>query len=165
MSVQKHTPLSLIVAHADNGVIGRDNQLPWHLPEDLKRFKQLTMGHHLIMGRKTYESLGRLLPGRTSVIVSRDPSYQVPGAKMAQTLTAALAHCADDAEPFLIGGAQMYSLGLPYVNKCYITRVHTAVAGDAFFPALDVAQWHVVADQANISASGLAYNDLVYERL
>lgn len=165
MSSLAHPPLSLIVAHADRGVIGRDNQLPWHLPEDLKRFKQLTMGHHLIMGRKTYESLGRLLPGRTTVIVSRDPTYHVPGAKTAQTFSAALAQCADDSEPFLIGGAQMYALGLAHVNTCYITRVHTQVEGDAFFPALDLAQWQLVTDEAHVSATGLVYHDLVYTRL
>ena len=115
--------LSLIVAHADNRVIGHNNQLPWHLPEDLKRFRQLTMGHHIIMGRKTYESLGRLLPGRTTVIVTRDTGYTVEGARIVHSLPEALAVCAGDEEPFLIGGAEMYEQGLPYVTRLYITRV------------------------------------------
>ena len=157
--------LSLIVAHADDGVIGYHNQLPWHLPEDLKRFKQLTMGHPIIMGRKTYESLGRLLPGRTTVIVTRDPSYQVDGAKVVHSMPEALAACQEDQEPFLIGGAEMYALGLPAVTRLYITRVHTQVAGDAFFPPLDFAQWQLVADEAKTSANGLQYSDKVFDRL
>lgn len=157
--------LSLIVAHADDGVIGLNNQLPWHLPEDLKRFKQLTMGHHIIMGRKTYESLGRLLPGRTTVIVTRDRAYQVEGAKVVHSLPEALAACHGDPEPFLIGGAEMYALGLPDVTRLYITRVSMQVEGDAFFPALDMAQWQLVADEAKTSANGLQYSDKVFERI
>jgi dihydrofolate reductase len=156
--------LSLIVAHADNRVIGLDNQLPWHLPEDLKRFKQLTMGHHIIMGRKTYESLGRLLPGRTTVIVTRDPDYQVDGAKVVHSIPEALAACAGDDEPFLIGGAELYALGFPHVTKLYITRVYSNVNGDAFFPELDMADWGLVSEQANISEKGLQYSDMVYQR-
>lgn len=156
--------LSLIVAHADHRVIGHHNQLPWHLPEDLKRFKQLTMGHHIIMGRKTYESLGRLLPGRTSVIVTRDPQYQVAGAQVVHSLPAALAACAEDSEPFLIGGAELYAAGLPYVTRLYITRVYAQVGGDAFFPELDMQAWQLVSDEAHVSANGLHYSDQVYQR-
>ena len=156
--------LSLIVAHADNRVIGLDNQLPWHLPEDLKRFKQLTMGHHIIMGRKTYESLGRLLPGRTTVIVTRDPAYKVEGAKVVHSIPEALAACAGDDEPFLIGGAELYALGFPYVTKLYITRVYSNVDGDAFFPELEIADWKLVSEQANTSEKGLQYSDMVYQR-
>lgn len=157
--------LSLIVAHADNRVIGLNNQLPWHLPEDLKRFKQLTMGHHIIMGRKTYESLGRLLPGRTTVIVTRDPNYAVAGALIVHSLPQALAVCAGDDEPFLIGGAELYAVGLPYVTRLYVTRIHLDVAGDAFFPALEMTQWQLVEDVKKTSAGGLHYSDRIYQRL
>ncbi len=156
--------LSLIVAHADNRVIGHNNQLPWHLPEDLKRFRQLTMGHHIIMGRKTYESLGRLLPGRTTVIVTRDTGYTVEGARIVHSLPEALAVCAGDEEPFLIGGAEMYEQGLPYVTRLYITRVYAHVGGDAFFPELDMSAWEQVSEQAKTSENGLHYSDMIYQR-
>ncbi|HSI29425.1 MAG: dihydrofolate reductase [Methylophilus sp.] len=156
--------LSLIVAHADNRVIGHNNQLPWHLPEDLKRFKSLTMGHHIIMGRKTYESLGRLLPGRTTVIVTRDPHYKVEGAKVVHSMPEALAVCAGDDEPFLIGGAELYMQGLPQVTRLYLTRVFVQVEGDAFFPELDMGEWELVSEQANTSEKGLQYSDMVYQR-
>jgi dihydrofolate reductase len=156
--------LSLIVAHADNRVIGHNNQLPWHLPEDLKRFKKLTMGHHIIMGRKTYESLGRLLPGRTTVIVTRDPDYKVEGAKVVHSIPEALAACAGDSEPFLIGGAELYLQGLPVVTRLYLTRVFAEVRGDAFFPAIEMADWELVSEEANVSEKGLHYSDLVYQR-
>lgn len=156
--------LSLIVAHADNRVIGHNNQLPWHLPEDLKRFKKLTMGHHIIMGRKTYESLGRLLPGRTTVIVTRDPAYKVEGAKVVHSIPEALAACAGDSEPFLIGGAELYLQGFAHVTRLYLTRVFVKVGGDAFFPELEMADWELISEEANVSENGLHYSDLVYER-
>lgn len=156
--------LSLIVAHADNRVIGHNNQLPWHLPEDLKRFKKLTMGHHIIMGRKTYESLGRLLPGRTTVIVTRDPAYKVEGAKVVHSIPEALAACAGDSEPFLIGGAELYLQGFAHVTRLYLTRVFAKVGGDAFFPELEMADWELISEEANVSENGLHYSDLVYER-
>lgn len=156
--------LSLIVAHADNRVIGHNNQLPWHLPEDLKRFKKLTMGHHIIMGRKTYESLGRLLPGRTTVIVTRDHHYKVEGAKVVHSLPEALSVSADDDEPFLIGGAEMYRLGLDHVTRLYITRVFAHVGGDAFFPELDMADWELISEEAHTSENGLHYSDMIYQR-
>ena len=130
-------PLSLIVAHAENNVIGINNTLPWHLPEDLKRFRALTMGHHIVMGRKTYESLGRLLPGRTTVIVTRNKHYQVEGALIAHSLQAALVLAAADAEPFVIGGAELYKEGLKHATKLYVTKVQAEFTGDAFFETID----------------------------
>ncbi len=126
----------MIVAVANNGVIGVNNTLPWHLPEDLKRFRALTMGHHIVMGRKTYESLGRLLPGRTSVIVTRNSGYQVEGAEIVHSLEQALLFCKHDKELFLIGGAQLYQEALHHVQKLYITRVDIEVDGDAFYQTL-----------------------------
>lgn len=156
--------LSLIVAFAKNNVIGNNNTLPWRLPEDLKRFKALTMGHHIIMGRKTYESLGRLLPGRTTVIVTRNKAYKVEGALIANSLEVAIELCKGDTEPFLIGGAELYEAGLEHATKLYITQVHAEFEGDAFFADIDLTRWQLSEKKDHISASGLEYSDLTYQR-
>ena len=158
------TTLSLIVAFANNQVIGINNTMPWHLPEDLKRFRALTTGHHIIMGRKTYESLGRLLPGRTTIIVTRNKDYKVAGALIAHSLQAALMLCDSDSEPFVIGGAELYKAGLKLANKLYITEVHAEFAGDAFLPEIDLKQWQLSEKKDHIAANGLAYSDLIYLR-
>jgi dihydrofolate reductase len=156
--------LSLIVACAKNRVIGLNNTLPWYLPEDLKRFRALTTGHHIIMGRKTYESLGRLLPGRTTVIVTRNKHYKVEGALIEHSLQAAWILASGDDEPFVIGGAELYKEGLKLANKLYVTEVHAEFAGDAFFPTLDENAWKLVEKKDHIAASGLEYSDLIYSR-
>lgn len=156
--------LSIIVATANNRVIGLNNTLPWHLPEDLARFKALTMGHHLIMGRKTYESLGRLLPGRTTVIVTRNPNYVVAGARICSSIEAALQSCADDAEPFLIGGAQLYAAGLDYATRIYLTEIHADLAGDAYFPPFDRHQWQELSRERCTSARGLDFSYVLLQR-
>ncbi len=158
------TTLSLIVAFANNQVIGINNTMPWHLPEDLKRFRALTTGHHIIMGRKTYESLGRLLPGRTTIIVTRNKDYKIEGALIAHDLQAALMLCDSDSEPFVIGGAEMYKDGLKHATKLYITEVHAEFAGDAFFPEIDRSEWKLAEKKDHSSVNGLAYSDLIYER-
>lgn len=158
------THLSLIVAIAKHGVIGHNNTLPWHLPEDLKRFRALTMGHHMIMGRKTYESLGRLLPGRTTVIVTRNPEYQVEGALVAHTLEAAISLCGDDSEAFLIGGAELYQMGMQLADKLYITEIDAEFEGDAYFPAFDFEQWQITSREAHMSEKGLPFSYVGYSR-
>jgi len=140
--------LSLIVAYSENRVIGRDGDLPWRLSADLQRFKRLTMNHHIIMGRKTYESIGRLLPGRTTVVVTRDPQFKVPGAVMVNSLKAALAAVADDPEPFIIGGAEIFEQALPLANKLYLTRVLAEIDGDCHFPEIDWNQWRNLSKQS-----------------
>lgn len=157
--------LSIIVAIANNRVIGLNNTLPWHLPEDLKRFKALTMGHHIIMGRKTYESLGRLLPGRTTVIVTRNPHYRIEGAQIAHSLEAALDMASGDAEPFLIGGAELYKAGLPLANKLYLTEVHADFVGDAYLSEIEMAEWVETARSTHTSQNGLAYSYVEYQRV
>ena len=137
--------VSIIVAMAENGVIGRDMDLPWHISADLKRFKALTMGHHIVMGRKTFESIGRLLPGRTTVIVTRQSDYQVDGAVIVNSLEAAQAAATDDSELFIIGGGQVYEIALPLADRLHVTRVHTEVDGDTSFPAIDWDQWELVS--------------------
>lgn len=156
--------LSLIAAVARNRVIGINNTLPWHLPEDLKRFRALTTGHHIIMGRKTYESLNRLLPDRTTVIVSRNPDYSVPGALTATSLRQAVEICGNDEEAFLIGGAELYLDGLKSANKLYLTEIDAEFAGDVFFPAIDFAEWQEIARESHTSAQGLNFNYITYQR-
>lgn len=156
--------LSIIVATANNDVIGVNNTLPWHLPEDLKRFRALTTGHHIIMGRKTYESLGRLLPNRTTIIVTRNKDYRIEGALTANSLEAAMMLCKDDVEPFLIGGAELYQHGLTLATRLYITRVHAEFTGDAFFPIVDFDCWQLIEKKDHLSQGGLEYSDLIYKR-
>lgn len=156
--------LSLIVAIAKNSVIGVNNTLPWHLPEDLKRFRALTTGHHIIMGRKTFDSLGRLLPGRTTVIVTRNPDYKMAGAIVVHSLEAAITACGDDNEAFLIGGAELYKDGLKLANKLYITEIDAEYEGDAFFPEFDVAEWQVVERESHQAENGLGFSYLTYQR-
>ena len=135
--------LSLIVAVAENGVIGHHNQLIWHLPNDLKQFKRLTTGHCIIMGRKTFESIGKPLPNRTSIIISRNPDFQIEGCITVDSLENAIkkAQELENEETFVIGGAEIYRLSLPKVNKIYLTEVHHAFEGDTFFPVIDKTVW------------------------
>lgn len=157
--------ISLIVAMSRNRVIGRANRLPWHLPADLKRFKELTMGHHIVMGRKTWESIGRLLPGRTTVIVSRDCRLKVAGAHVAGSLDEALTRCKDDSEVFVIGGAEIFALALPRATRLYLTIVDADVEGDTYMPPLDLSGWrtlatetHPATDEAPLGWSFTAYD-------
>ncbi len=130
--------LSLIVAISQNGVIGRGGGLPWHLPEDLRNFKRLTMGHHIIMGRATFESLGKCLPGRTNVVITGNDDIASTGAKVVRSFSAALEMAASDDEPFVIGGARVFEAARPLVDRIYLTRVLIDVAGDTF---LDLDRW------------------------
>ncbi|MEX0794939.1 MAG: dihydrofolate reductase [Pirellulaceae bacterium] len=145
--------VSLVVAMSENRVIGRNGDMPWRLSSDLKRFKQLTMGHAIVMGRKTYESIGRLLPGRTTIILSRQAGYQVEGAVVVADLeqakvTASSAHPGTH-EMFVIGGGQVYEMALPTATTLYLTRVQTEIpAGDTWFPEVKWSEWHQVHQEA-----------------
>jgi dihydrofolate reductase len=136
---------SLIVAAAQNGVIGVENRLPWRLPADLARFKRLTMGHHLIMGRKTYESIGRPLPGRITVVLTRTAGIDVPGVVTARSLDEAFAQAGarGDDEPFVCGGAEVYRQALATCDRAYLTVVERDYTGDAIFPGVDAAEWEL----------------------
>ena len=136
--------LSLIVAVSENGVIGRDNDIPWRLSADLKKFKALTMGHHLIFGRKTYQSIGRALPGRITLVVTRNADFEAPGCTTVGSLAQALAiaSAADDSEAFVAGGAGLYGEALPIADRIYLTRVHAHIEGDTRFPEFDRNKWH-----------------------
>ena len=156
--------LSVIAAMAKNRVIGIDNTLPWHLPEDLRHFKTLTMGHHIVMGRKTYESIGKPLPGRVTVIVTRDADYCAEGCVIAHSLDDAIAACGDDTEIFFVGGAQFYAQVLPRAQRLYLTEIQADYAGDAYFPAFDMADWREDAREHHVSAQGLGYHFVTYRR-
>jgi dihydrofolate reductase len=139
--------LSLIVAAGENGVIGRDNTLPWRLSGDLRRFKEITMGKPIIMGRKTFDSIGRPLPGRTNIVLSRDANFRVANIEVAGDFPSARAAAVDAAhraavsEIMVIGGAAIYRLALPHADRIYLTEVHAEVRGDAEFPAYDKTDW------------------------
>lgn len=139
---------SLMVAVANNQVIGRNNDLPWRLSSDLKRFKELTMGHPIIMGRKTYESIGRPLPGRQNIVVTRQPDLQFEGVTMASSLAAACAACPAADELFIIGGAALFAEGLASADRVYFTRVEAEPEGDVYFPVFPTDDWHCISEQA-----------------
>ena len=168
--------LSLIVALAQNHVIGIDNKLPWYLPNDLKYFKQVTMGKAIIMGRKTYESIGKPLPGRTNIIITRQSDYQPPSKTGSVKVVSSLEEARDLAEnlalingqneAMIIGGAEIYTQALNLVDRMYMTEVHAEVEGDAYFPQFDRSQWQAVARE-DFSAEGgnpYDYSFVVYER-
>lgn len=146
--------LSIIVAVSQNGVIGREGDLPWRLSADLQRFKRLTMGHPILMGRKTYESIGRPLPGRTSIVLTRQRNYAAaPGVLVASTLDEALQLCGEAEQAFIIGGEQLYQMALPMAERVYLTRVDADVAGDARFPQLDPGDWvEIESEQFDVDA-------------
>jgi len=133
--------VSLIVAMAQNGVIGRDNALPWRLPEDLKRFKAFTLGKSILMGRKTYESIGRPLPGRANLVLTRDRKWIAAGVTVVYSVEQALTQTGPGKELVAIGGAEIYRLVLPFARRIYLTHVHADVPGDTFFPDFDSTQW------------------------
>lgn len=159
--------LSLIAAVARNGVIGRDNRLPWRLPEDLRHFKALTMGHPLIMGRKTWESLPGRLPGRPHIVVTRNPAYRAEGATVVGSLAAAIeaaGRMPGGEEVFLIGGAQLYAQALPIADRLYLTEIDADFEGDARFPVWDRARWRETAREPHRADLGWDYAFVTYER-
>lgn len=159
--------LSLIVAMTRRGVIGRGGTLPWKLSADLQRFKALTMGHHLLMGRKTYESLGRPLPGRTSVVITRQTGLSLPPQVLvAHSLDRAIEQAASDEQPFVIGGGEIFHEALPLVNRLYVTWVEADVPGDTFFPAWHPAEWQLSESQRHSANEKNEYDTTfcIYDR-
>jgi dihydrofolate reductase len=144
--------ITLIVAVADSGVIGRENTLPWHLPEDLKRFKRLTLGKPIIMGRKTFDSIGRPLPGRTTIVITRNAvqlQATLPeGVQAAASLGDALERCGDDPEIFIIGGGEIFDEALQRADRAYVTWIDAEIEGDTFFPEFPSQQWRVVSQES-----------------
>ena len=157
-------PLSLIVAYAENRTIGRENTLPWKLAGDLAHFKRTTLGHPIIMGRKTWDSLGRPLPGRRNIVISRDGSKAAQGAEFVISLAEALKRLSPKEHAYIIGGAQIYQQALPLVDHVVATEVKAVVEGDAFFAALDTSQWKEVSRISQPPENGLAYDIVQYDR-
>jgi dihydrofolate reductase len=137
--------ITFVVAAAENNAIGKDNQLLWKLPTDLKHFKTITSGGTIIMGRKTYDSMGKPLPNRRNIIITRNPDLNIDGAEVTQSLEAALKLCQHEAEVFVIGGAEIYKAALNKADKIFLTRVHQNFNGDAYFPELDPDKWEETA--------------------
>lgn len=140
--------IALVVAAAENNVIGKNNQLLWRLPNDMKFFKNTTWGMPVIMGRKTFESLGKPLTGRTNIVITRQDAWEAPGAQVVNSLEESIAAAADtDAkEAFVIGGGEIYALALPLAQRIYLTRVHTSLEGDTYFPEFDGQQWELLSN-------------------
>jgi dihydrofolate reductase len=162
--------VSLIVAVSANGVIGRDGDLPWYLPADLRHFKRTTMGHHLIIGRRTWEEVGKPLPGRTMVVVTRSRRFDPEGAHVVHSVEGAIdvAAATGDDEPFIGGGAQIYrlALGRDLVDRIYLTRIHAEVEGDTRFPDIDFDDWNLLTEEHHEAdeKNKFPYSFLVYER-
>jgi dihydrofolate reductase len=151
--------ISLIAAMADNGVIGIENRLPWKLPADMQWFRKHTLGKPVIMGRKTFESLGRPLPDRTNIVLSRDPSFQAEGCIIVDSIDAALQAAAEIGdETMIMGGASFYEQMLPRAGRLYLTRIHADFEGDAWFPDVDMSQWHTVVQEDHQADEKNAYD-------
>jgi dihydrofolate reductase len=156
--------VSLVVAMARNRVIGRDNTLPWRLPEDLRHFKAVTLGKPVLMGRKTFESIGRPLPGRTNLVLTRDPAWKSDGAVVVHSLNEALARSGAAQEMAGIGGAEIFRLLIPLASRIYLTRIDADIPGDTVFPPLDYSQW-VEVDSRRFSADERNAYDMTFVTL
>ncbi|MFC0274356.1 dihydrofolate reductase [Metabacillus herbersteinensis] len=159
--------ISLLVARDENGVIGNNNQLPWHLPADLAYFKRVTMNHKIIMGRKTFQSIGRILPGRENIVLTRDPAFSYQGCTVLHSIEEMLQKYEHlNEEIFVIGGAEIFKEVLPHANRLYITEIHHAFEGDTFFPDINSSEWRAISKEAGVKDDRNPYNYeyVVYER-
>ena len=159
--------ICLVAALAENRVIGNNNALPWHLPADLKRFKALTMGHPVVMGRKTYESIGKPLPGRRNLVITRNRDYSAAGCEIVHSLDEAIAACRGANELFIIGGAELYRESLPRAQRLEFTEIHAEFEGDATFPEYFLAHWRETGREIHINEAGIPfrYDFVRYERI
>jgi len=139
--------ITMIAAAAENNALGKENDLVWHLPDDFKRFKQLTSGHHIIMGRKTFESFPKPLPNRTHIVITRQKDYKPEGCVVVHSIKEALSLAKEDPQPFIIGGGEIYTLALPFADRIELTRVHGTFEADAFFPEFDPSLWKLVSSE------------------
>ena len=150
--------ITLIAAAAQNDALGKDNDLIWHISEDLKRFKRLTTGHAIIMGRKTFESMPKALPNRTNIVLTKNENYKAEGAVVASTIEEALVLAGEDNQPFIIGGAQIYSLFMDHCNRIELTRVHHDFEADVFFPKIDTSKWTISKEEFISKTEDQPYN-------
>lgn len=149
--------ISLVVAMSKNRVIGKDQQMPWHLPADLAHFKKVTMGHPIIMGRKTFESIGRPLPGRRNVVITRQ-SIEIPGCEVAHSLEAAIDLVSGEEQVMIIGGGNIFQQAMPLAQKLYLTFIDLDVEGDTFFPAWDDQEWTVISEESHTADAKNPYD-------
>jgi dihydrofolate reductase len=154
----------LVAAVASNGIIGANGKLPWHLPEDLQHFKRLTLGHPIIMGRRTWESLGKALPGRENIVVTTTAGYEAPGAAVATSLEAALALCVDEPVAFVIGGHRLFVDSMPAAAGLVLTEIFRDYAGDTWFPEVDRARWRETQREAHTASDGMRFDFVLYEK-
>jgi dihydrofolate reductase len=154
----------LVAAVASNGIIGSNGRLPWHFPEELKHFKEVTLGHPVIMGRRTWESLKGALPGRKNIVVTRTPGYQAAGASVAASLQAALGLCAGAPKAMVIGGNQLFAESLPLAAGLELTEIHKDYPGDTWFPAFDRAQWREQRREPHTASDGTRFDYVLYEK-
>ncbi|GAB2765921.1 dihydrofolate reductase [Salinimicrobium soli] len=159
--------VTMIAAAGENNELGKDQDLVWHLPDDFKRFKQLTTGHHIIMGRKTFETFPKPLPNRTHIVITRQKDYKKDGAVVAHSLKEALELAGDDPQPFIIGGGEIYKMALPSADKIELTRVHGTFEADAYFPEFNEKNWKLLESEYHPQDQKHAYSFtyLTYERV
>jgi len=155
--------LYLVAAVAANGIIGANGRLPWHLPEDLRHFKRITMGHPVIMGRRTWESLPGALPGRDNIVVTRQAGYEAPGAAVAHSLQAAIALCLGESVAFVIGGHRLFAESLPIASGLVMTEIAREFEGDTVFPDYDRSRWKETQRERHRTADGIRYDFVLYE--
>jgi dihydrofolate reductase len=165
MSQPSAPAIYLVAAVAANGIIGAKGKLPWHFPEELQHFKRLTMGHPIIMGRRTWESLRGPLPGRENIVVTRRAGYEAPGAAVANSLDAALALCLDERVAFVIGGTRLFEAALPLARGMVLTEIHRDYEGDTRFPAYERSRWRETQREAHAAADGTRFDYVLYERV
>ncbi len=150
--------ITLIVAAAENNAIGKDNQMPWHLPNDFKYFKRNTIGHSIVMGRKTFDSIGKPLPERRNIVLTRDQNYANSEVDVANSIQDVLTYCRDEREIFIIGGANIYEQTRALANRVLMTRVHTTIDGDAFFPELPESEWQLISQDKHLKDEKHAFD-------
>ena len=161
---QKGTRIYLVAAVAKNGIIGVRGKLPWHLPEDLKHFKKLTLNHPILMGRRTWESLGKPLPGRENIVISRKPGFEAPGASVAASVAGGIALCHGEPVAFVIGGAEIYAAALPLADGLVLTEIDRDYEGDTRFPDWDRDAWRVSQKETHTSNEGVRFSYVLYEK-
>src|SRR5690625_212044 len=157
--------LTLVVAYSQNRCIGKDNKMLWHLPADLAHFKQTTLGHPIIMGRKTHESIGRALPGRRNLIISRQRNYAAADTEIYNSLESALQACGRESQVFIIGGAQIYAQALGLADTVVATEIQAHIEGDAYFPELPKQQWQETERQPQTKQNGYQFDFVTYQRI
>ena len=158
------TRIYLVAAVAKNGVIGARGKLPWHLPEDMKHLKRLTLNHPVIMGRRTWESLPNPLPDRENIVISRRPGFEAPGASIATSVEGAIALCAGEPVAFVLGGSEIYAAALPLADGLVLTEIHEEYEGDTHFPVWDRKAWRVAQKETHTSDKGVRFDFVLYER-